>query len=524
MVVSVVRDVTNWKNRDREIRESEERFRQIAENIGEVFWMSDPQKSRMLYVSKAYERIWGRPVASVYSEPKSFMDAIHPDDRARVEAAVGKQSEGPYDEEYRIVRPDGATRYIRDRGFPVHADDGRLYRIVGVAEDFTEEHEREERMLHAQKLESLGQLTGGVAHDFNNLLMVILGTLQLLTESDLSERDRGRVERAQRAAKKGADLTRRLMAFSRSEPLGAEVVDLNDRLSEMWPILIRDCGETIKLTFAPDPRIRNVDINAGEFESAMLNLVINARDAMPEGGRITIRTAVAAAELLPGGGKARTVDADPAVLVEVADTGAGMSQDVVQRAFEPFFTTKAVGKSIGLGLSMVHGFASQSGGRAAIESRVGEGTTVRLFLPGIGAMTGSGETPESAEPEGVRTGGSVLLVEDNADVRETTTALLDWLGYTVETADDGPMALEILDKRPNFDIVLSDVVMPKGMSGFDLAEEVSQRYPQIRILLYSGYAERSLDELSKSRLRTKILSKPLNLNDLARALGEATSS
>jgi two-component system cell cycle sensor histidine kinase/response regulator CckA len=368
--------------------EAEARFQQLAENISEVFWLTDVQKRQMLYVSPAYESIWGRPVASLIDSAQSWMDAIHPDDRDRVaRAAFQDQVQGTYDIEYRIRRPDGTVRWIHDQAFPIRDDAGTVYRIAGVAADITtrkmaEERARhsEEQMRQAQKLEAVGQLSAGVAHDFNNILAVIQGNASLISdEESVAERKELLAEIAQ-AADRGAALTRQLLMFSRTQVMTTRDVDLSEIAATMTKMLARTLREDIVLEtdFAPDlPVIRADPVM---MEQVMLNLVVNARDAIPSAGTVTITTRAVTVDDQRAG---RTPGATPGpcVCLSVRDSGQGISPDVLPRIFEPFYTTKEAGKGSGLGLSTVYGIVRQHGGWVEVETTIGTGTTFSVLIP-----------------------------------------------------------------------------------------------------------------------------------------------
>jgi len=347
-----------------------------------------------------------------------------------------------------------------------------------------------QRLRQSQKMEAMGQLTGGVAHDFNNLLTVILGNAEFIAEKLAPHAElRSFAEGIVTAAERGAELTRSLLAFSRKQPLMPKDIDIGRRVLDMEQLLRRTLGEHIECEFLLDHNRWLASVDPGQLTSALLNLVLNARDAMPNGGKLTVEVRNASldkayAEL--------NSDARPGdyVMVAVTDTGCGMTPEVAARAFEPFFTTKDVGKGTGLGLSMVYGFAQQSGGSMKINSRPGHGTAVTLFFPRTGA--GDGSAPKPADPITTPTGSeTILLVEDDAMVRAYVKNELRALGYRVIVTSNGPEALEVLRQPGQIDLLFTDVVMPGGLFGPQLAAEASRLRPGLKLLFTSGYSDRS---------------------------------
>ena len=370
----------------------------------------------------------------------------------------------------------------------------------------------EEAFRQAQKMEAIGQLTGGIAHDFNNILTAIFGSLEMVLGSEEpDEMTRRMVGTALRSAGRGARLTQQLLAFSRRQVLQPKLVNLNELVGEMRVLIQRAVGEAIEVSCVLAPSLPSCLIDPAQFETAVLNLVINARDAMPGGGRLRIETSEArlAADSgeLPGGDY---------VLLSVSDSGAGMSGEVLAHAFEPFFTTKEVGKGSGLGLSMVYGFAKQSAGTVRISSAPETGTSVQLYLP---ALAVAAERGEHARDSAVVLSGSgtILLVEDNAEVRSATADVLQSLGYRVVTAPDGRAALELTRRRRAIDLLVTDVVMPGGMSGIELARRVRRLNATLPVLLMSGYSPESAAD-AVSDLHCGFIAKPFRPAELGKAI------
>ncbi len=472
---------------DEQRRIAEDRFRQLAETIQQVFWMSDPL-GRMLYVSPAFETIFGRPADILATSPGAWLDAVHPDDRERVEqAAYARARRGDYDEVYRIVRPDGAVRWIRDRAFHVYDDAGEVHRLVGTAADITEQRQLEEQLQQAQKMEIVGRLAGGVAHDFNNLLTVINGMADLVL-GGLADDDPLRPDLAQirQAGDRAAALTGRLLAVSRRQILKPEIVDLSAIVTGLRDMIGRLVGEDVSLVLELAPDVGSIKADPGQIEQVVLNLVVNARDAMPDGGVLTIETrhvhldAVYAAEH-PG------TRPGPHAMIAMRDTGIGMDEAIRRRIFEPFFTTKAQGKGTGLGLSMVYGIVKQSGGSIWFHSEPGHGSRFTIYLPHVAGPPALRPAPPPLST--ARGRETVLVVEDEPALRELAARVLTSAGYTVLQAANGPDALALLSRHPApVDLVFTDVVMP-GMNGRELAARLAVLRPAIRVLYTSGYTE-----------------------------------
>ncbi|MBC7984578.1 MAG: response regulator, partial [Candidatus Obscuribacterales bacterium] len=386
--------------------------------------------------------------------------------------------------------------------------------FFSLMHDLSEIKRLEARLVQAQKMEAVGQLTGGIAHDFNNLLGVVIGNLQLLERSvaDSPQQIR-KVHTAMRAAMRGADLTRRLLAFARRQILEPEVVDLNRQLKSLDELLHNILGESIEVQIERAQELWLTRVDPGQIESAVLNLAINARDAMPEGGKVTITVAnrVIDAEFCaehPG------LEPGHYVCVSVADTGVGIAPATLKNVFEPFFTTKEVGKGSGLGLSMVQGFAKQSGGTATIESLVGSGTTVSIFLPRT-----SDSEPVRADTGVFRhaPGGreTILVVEDDPDLRETSAASLHALGYRIIQARNPEHALQILADDEHIDLLFTDIMMPGGMLGPMLAQRARELRPAISVLFTTGYAQNAVLATGTSVVNSDVLPKPFRTEDLA---------
>ncbi|EIM28821.1 hybrid sensor histidine kinase/response regulator [Microvirga lotononidis] len=397
---------------------------------------------------------------------------------------------------------------------------GGQHMFTGFIRDLTATQKVEQELRQAQKMEAVGQLTGGVAHDFNNLLTIILGNLEMLEMRLTDDRDLELVREARETAENGAQLTERLLAFGRRQPLQPKLTDVGDLLGEMVPLLRRTLGETVQVRSRSDSDLWQVLVDPSQLQNAILNLAINARDAMTSGGRLTIMAENA--ELEPDYARLHPeVRAGRYVLVAVTDTGTGMPKEIQERAFEPFFTTKEVGAGSGLGLSMVYGFVKQSGGHVTIYSEIGHGTTIRMYLPRAATLEESTEAPApSTSVDALRgQGEAVLLVEDEARVRRMTAARLYDLGYRVLDAANGPAALALLDLHPEIELLFTDMVMPGGMTGTDLAEAVRSRRPKTKVLFTSGYAEPDVVRRGQET-EARWLKKPYSTLELARTIRE----
>ena len=457
---------------------------------------------------------WGR---------QQFLDHILDEDRPSVQQAFASAvRNGSLDVECRIRRPDAAVRWIAVKGRVEYNPDGLPVRMAGIVLDRTDQRVTEDSLRQAQKMEAIGQLTGGVAHDFNNLLTVIVGGLDMIIRRpEPVARVRRLAEAAMTAARRGEQLTQQLLAFSRRQMLRPQTLNPNRLLLDFKPLADRAAGGAVELRFDLDPDLNPIRIDPAQFEAAVLNLVVNARDAMntrPGGSTIEVRsrnvrldTAAVADRNVPPG---------PYVEISVKDNGAGIQPDVLERVFEPFFTTKDVGRGTGLGLSQVYGFARSANGFAAIESVVGSGTTVRLLFPCSSdpASDETGTTPGALPLRPACEGETVLLVEDDEQVLGMAVESLKELRYTVMVARNAAEALDQLKGVERIDVMFSDIMMPGGMNGPQLAVAARRLRPDIKVLLTSGYVA-DLDEGQMlGRGEMPVLNKPYRRDELARSL------
>jgi PAS domain S-box-containing protein len=478
-----------------ELRESEKKFRQLAENINEVFWITDPLKHQMLYVSPAYEGIWGRTCGSLYQSPQSWVEAIHPEDRRRVVTAImTKQEQGKYDETYRIVRPDGTVRWIRDKGFPVRNATGEPYRIVGTAEDITERRNLEARFIEAQKMEVVGRLASGVAHDFNNILAVITGYSDLIAQEAGQDGAVGEYnEKIRHALERAAGLTQQLLVFSRKQTVQLVVFDINEEVQDMDKMLRRLIDENITMTTIAGEHIWRIEADSGHMGQLLMNLVVNARDAMPDGGRLTIATNNVVLDENFAREHAGAMAGDY-VMLSVSDTGTGMTDEVKAHMFEAFFTTKAKGKGTGLGLATCQTIVQQSGGYIDVDSELGKGTTFRIYFPRVKQPVEAAAQParNGEMPRGTET---LLIVEDEQSLRHLACDILEALGYEVLRASNGLHAMFVSREHKGAPIrlVITDVVMPQ-MGGKVMADWLKAIYPDLKILYTSGHTDEVIAE------------------------------
>jgi len=517
----LAKDVTEQLRAEQALQESEARFRQMAETVRGVFWMTAPDDRQVLYISPSYESVWGRSCQSLRDDPDSYLDGIHPEDRARVEDANLRQRQGAETAEtYRVVRPDGTVRWVRDRAFPIRDEQGRVSRITGEAEDITESKELEERLRQSQKMEAVGQLAGGIAHDFNNLLTAIIGYGELLAKR-IGDQPRARrdIDEIHKAATRAASLTKQLLAFSRKQVLQPKVLDLNAVVEDVKRMLQRLIGEDVQLVTALAHSLSLVKADPGQLEQVMLNLAVNARDAMPHGGRLVFQTADVdwCEEEVSGTGGATAVQRY--VMLAVADSGCGMDAETRARIFEPFFTTKPQGKGTGLGLATVYGIVQQSGGHVRVHSELGRGTTFRIYLPQAGD-DGAGAAADAAADAAPKGSETVLLVEDDRAVRELAREVLEESGYQVFAARDGEEAIALCANGRAIDLLITDIVMP-GMSGRAVAAAVRELRPGTRVICMSGYTEHADLEDGLLEGAMTFMQKPFSADSMIRAVRTA---
>jgi PAS domain S-box-containing protein len=511
----VTRDVTERKHAEDALRESEQRFRLLVQGVTDyaIFMLSPEGVVSNWNVGaqriKGYteQEIVGSHFSRFYTEEDR--QAGVPKLALQTAADVGR-----WEHEGLRVRKDGTRFWAHVVIDAIRGEDGNLLGFAKITRDLTEKKaaadalaEANAALFQSQKMESIGQLTGGIAHDFNNLLTVLASGLEVLSLQRASNADARTFDSMRRAIDRGATLTQQLLAFARQQPLQPETHNINRLVSGFESVLRRATNANIQFDIVLDPALSTTVLDRARFESALLNLVVNARDAMPTGGKLTIQTA----NVHVGEREVRGLAAGDYVRVTVRDTGTGMAPDTIARAFEPFFTTKEVGKGTGLGLAQVYGFIKQSGGEIIIGSELGKGTAMDIYLP---AMQGT-EAEERDQTE------TVLIVEDEADLMDLATSLFLNMGYNVLTATSGHEALAVLGARP-VDILFTDIVMPDGLDGIELAKITRDQYPETKIVVASGFPLTALKDKHADVHQYCFVNKPYRLADLARCLRSAT--
>lgn len=517
--IAVERNITERKLAEQAMKTTDERFRLIATATGTAIWDWDVPQNR-LWWSDGMTRIFGHDTDPAATIPTIWKANVHPDDMERVDRALADLLSGAVSslrEQYGFRRADGIWTVVEDRAFAIRDDEDRVVRVIGSLTDISDRLHLEERLRQAQKMEAVGQLTGGVAHDFNNLLTVILGSAEIIAERlDGLPELRKLAVMTMEAAEKGAELTSRLLAFSRKQPLEPKVVDIGHVVERLEDLLARTLPESIDLEIVCAEDIHTVEIDPGQFESALLNLVINARDAMADGGNLTIEVINATLDEGYTAAEPELVAGDY-VLVAVTDTGQGIPAELLDRVYEPFFTTKEVGKGSGLGLSMVFGFVKQSNGHIRIYSEQGDGTTVKLYFPHLATFA---KESVAIPPSPKFIGGTetILVVEDDDLVCDHVMGLLKSLGYAAIKASNGHEALQVLAKTASIDLLFTDVVMPGGMGGRELSEAARKMRPGLRVLFTSGYTENSIVHNGRLDAGVELISKPYGREQLAMKL------
>ncbi len=494
--------------------ESERSFRLLVEGVADyALYMLDPNGIVTSW-NIGGERIKGYLAQEIIGQ--HFSRFYTPADRANGKPARAlriAREEGRYDEEGWRVRKDGTFFWASIVIDPIK-EDGRLIGFAKITRDITERREAalklermQKQLAESQKLDALGQLTGGVAHDFNNLLMVIGGSAEVLKKYAGDEKSRRAVQAIESAAKRGAALTSQLLTFARRQNVNPQTIRLSERIDAVREVLNMAVGGSVHLSTDMKDEVWPIKVDISELETALVNLTINARDAMPDGGAITI-----SAENVRLDDETNKGDF---VAISVSDNGAGIPPDIVEKVFDPFFTTKPVGKGTGLGLSQVHGFAYQAGGLVAVSSELGKGTTVTISLPRDNGGIVSEKNLRLPSPGS----GTILLVEDNPDVAAASTGLLEQLGYGVRWVSNADQALAEID-LDGIDLVFSDIVMPGKMDGLTLAQTIRGRHPRLPILLTTGYS----DTLRTTSLGFQILKKPYEIHELSQALSKVSAA
>jgi PAS domain S-box-containing protein len=482
--------------------------------------VTDPRQpdNPIIFANRAFLAMTGYTPEELIGRNCRFLQGPETDREsiAQVRAAIAEKRE--FATEILNYRKNGSTFWNALFVSPVYNGDGELVYYFGSQLDVSRRRDAEDALGQAQKMEALGQLTGGIAHDFNNLLQVIVGYVDILAAGlEKPDADRARLGRAteniRQAADRATTLTQQLLAFARKQRLDGRAVNLNTLVEGMGEMVTRSVGEAVKVELDLAEDLWNCRVDPTQAEVAILNVLINARDAMPEGG--TVRITTENSEVATSGGEVGPLRDGRYVSIAIRDTGTGIPPAVLARVMDPFFTTKEEGKGTGLGLSMVYGFAKQSGGAAQIESTVGGGTTVRLSFP---ATDGDANAPvktalRSVDRQGTET---ILIVDDREDVAELARTILRDFGYTTLTASNAREALEVLDSSERVDLLFTDLIMPGGMNGVLLAREARRRQPKLKVLLATGYAEASLERTDIGGSEFDLLNKPYRRTELVR--------
>ena len=501
--------------------EADERFREMAENIRDVLWIRPCGGGNFYYVGPAYQALWGRPADRVLSDPAAWPEAVLDEDADSAAEVRACASQGKaYDAEYRIRRPDGSVHWIHDRGFPVPSASGSPARMAGIATDVTGRKRVEGELLQSQKMELVGKLAGGIAHDFNNLLTIISGYVSMLLDKDnMPPGSSEALKRVFTASRQATGLVRQLLLFSRKRSPKREVVDLNVEAEAVASMLGRLLGEMIVVDFVSSPETPRVSADVAMLEQVLMNLAVNARDAMPGGGRLSIAVTVAPKGTRP---KDSSVAAKGEyACIEVQDTGSGIPAPILPRIFEPFFTTKEEGRGTGLGLPTARDIVMRHDGWIDVETSAGVGSIFRVYLPLTKADVAG--VPAADPAHFPRAGkGTVLLVEDEAAVREFAGAVLQQDGYTLLQARSGENALEVWKWHgAKVDVLVADVVLPGEVSGLKLGQRLRAEKPSLKVILATGYGPEALGTMEGGDKHNFVLTKPYTPRSLLKAVRDA---
>ena len=505
----------NVQSREQQLRESEERFRQLAENINEVFWLGSPDWNQIYYISPAYEKDWGRDPEALYSNAREWLNSVHPDDIQQVMDDIPKQIDNQTEyidfREYRIVKADKSILWIKARAYPIRDQHGQVIRIAGIAENITEQKITEDSLRQAQKMEAVGKLTGGIAHDFNNMLGVILGYAELIEQltKDKDPKLTAFAQEIYRASKRGANLTQKLLSFSRKRASDTQITDINKQLIELKQMLQKTLTIRISLDYQLADTLWLVNINQSDFEDAIINICINSMHAINDQGSLTISSSNEHFSEIDS--ESHKLKPGDYVVIRITDTGEGMDTKTLEQVFVPFFSTKGE-KGTGLGLSQVYGFMERCGGACKIYSEINLGTRISLYFPryyGDKSLENSGENKEHEIITGT---GTILVVDDETGLLNFAQEVLEQYGYTVFTAENSEEALDVL-KHQAVDVLFTDIIMPK-MDGYELAAQVSRLYPEVKIQLVSGFNESHHSDKVDPNLKQATLAKPYSANSL----------
>ncbi len=501
------------------LQEREERFRQLAEHIHEVFWLSSADRTQMFYVSPAYEAIWGKTCASLYEQPSSFFESIHPEDQERIKIALPKQQQGTYHESYRVIRPDGSLRWIESSAFPIRNEEGEVYRIAGIEEDITDRKrveaalQKTERQYHqASKMESIGTLAGGIAHDFNNILTAILGYTELAIGTVPQEsRTNRNLQEVLTAGHRAKHLVQQILTFSRQNEQERVSIDVHHILQEALKLLRATIPSTIEIRQNIDSKATTL-ADPTQIHQVIVNLCTNAEYAMREQGGL-LDISLEDVEIKDTESADRlNLKTGPYIRLTTKDSGVGMPAEIVERMFDPFFTTKPIGEGSGMGLAVVHGIVTTHGGNIFVESAPGIGTKVEVYLPTIRTAIWDVYSSQDPIPSGKE---SILFVDDEETIVRLGQELLTHLGYSVTVRTSSVDALTLFRNDPQrFDMVITDQTMPT-MPGDALSRELLRIRPDLPIILCTGFSHVVSAEKAKAMGIRGYLMKPLAIRDLA---------
>lgn len=514
-------DVTAQKNAQEKLRLSERLLRQIAETIEDGFYLREYASHEFSYVSPACESIFGHSCEEFYQRSEQMMEVVHSEDVAALAAARGSFERGdPFDEEYRIVRPDGEVRWMRERAFLVEGADGEIERIAGIVQDVTEQRQIDLELRQGQKMEAIGQLASGVAHDFNNILMGIHGCASIgLSKLEEASEVQPFLEAIRQSSESGTAIIKQLLAFSSNRRLEVATFDLRELVADNETMLTRLLGDGVQLEISQSKQACPVRLGTGQVEQVLMNLAINARDAMPDGGTLSIETD-RGHQIVSGDGR---IASGPCVILRIRDTGVGMSEQVRERIFEPFFTTKGIGEGTGLGLSTVYGIVNDAGGSLRCESKEGAGTTFIVRLPLVEAADSALEV-DAVSPSfdsSMVEGNRVLLVEDESTVRMATRLYLESAGFDVIESGNGLDAADLLNVEGfSVDVLVTDVGLP-GLGGAALAKKARAVNPSLPVVFMSAHPEDWLIEKGRLPYGELTLQKPFSKGELLHKVGAA---
>ena len=484
-------------------------LRAVLNKIGQALWVDSLDKTKAVLNVGDYEKLYDRPRTNLFSDPLDWVKAIHPDDRPEVEAALPQQRTGKFDVTYRVIHRDGTVKWLHDRAFLLNDESGSPKYQAGLVVDITERVLLQERILHEQKVKNIGALTGGICHDFNNVLAVVLGNIELSLEATNAEDMREYLQTALSASQRGANLTRRLLAYSRKQPLTPTSVSPASMMADLEGFLRQSLSETVELEIVSAAGSWSCKADESELQTVLVNLAINAQDAMEKQGKLTIEVfnaridedyAQEHEEVVPG----------QYVCFAVSDNGKGMPPDVAALAFDPFFTTKDRGQGTGLGLSMAYGFAKQSGGHLKIYSELGQGTTIKLYLPrSTRSSVGQSSTNNPVTTDSLA-GKSVLIVDNDLQVLRTVDLQMRAFGFETVSVGSAEEALSVIAEGCEFDLLLFDVVLGGSLSGPELAQRIATKYPEVRTLFMSGFTENAIVHDGELDAGVSLVQKPFN--------------